>query len=60
MKTLGIVSFVFSPLAAALIFGYLLLQHSGIRGKIFTLITIAGLFLSVLNGVILTIRIQKK
>ena len=60
MKTLGIVSFVFSPLAAALIFGYLLLQYVGIQGKIFILITIAGLFLSVLNGVILTIRIQKK
>jgi hypothetical protein len=60
MKTFGIISFVFSPLVTALIAGYFLLRYTGIQGKTFALITIAGLFLSMLNGAILIVRIRKK
>jgi hypothetical protein len=60
MKTFGIVSFVFSPLVTVLIAGYLLLRYTGIHGKTFALIAIAGLFLSMINGMILIVRIRKR
>ncbi|MBN2322689.1 MAG: hypothetical protein JXQ30_03060 [Spirochaetes bacterium] len=60
MKTYGIISYVFSPLAASLVAGVFLMRYKGIQGMTFALITIAGLFLSLLNGVLLTLRIRKK
>ena len=59
MKPLKAVSIIFSPLVGAFIVGYLLLRMGEIPANYFALIVIAGLILSLFNGVMLVISISK-
>lgn len=60
VKQLKPLSFIFSPLVGAFIAGYLLLKLKDIPAKYFALIAIAGLILSVFNGVITVIKISRR
>jgi hypothetical protein len=59
MKPLKAASFIFSPLLGAFIVGYLLLRFMEIPANYFALIVIAGLILSLFNGVMLVISVSK-
>jgi hypothetical protein len=60
MKPLKAAPFIFSPLLGAFMLGYLLLRFREIPARYFALIVIAGLILSLFNGVMLVIKISKK
>ena len=60
MKQLKTASLVFSPLVGAFVAGYLLLRLRSLNPRYFALIVIAGLVLSLFNGVMLVIGISKK
>jgi hypothetical protein len=60
MRPLKPLTFIFSPLFGAVVVGYILLKLNCFAAKWFALIIIAGLVLTLINGVIMVINMSKR
>jgi hypothetical protein len=58
MRPLKSLSYIFSPLCVAIVVGYLLLKLKEIPAKYFVLIVVAGLALTLINSVIVVIKMR--
>jgi hypothetical protein len=52
--------FIFSPLLASGVAGFLLYRYRGLSGGLFAVIIVIGLILTFVNGIIVVIAISKK
>lgn len=60
MQRLKIVSYIFSPLVVAVIAGIVLLQRHYITAILFIVIVLSGLFVTMVNIIIIIIHLSKK
>jgi hypothetical protein len=54
------VSFIFSPLLASGVAGYLLYRYRGLSGGFFAIVIVIGLLFTFINGTLVIINISKK